>query len=90
MTSAHHHKVQLLTLCDNHPDAIDIMTEMYKRFHDRTEYYELCSELKVHNIQGYAIYHIWKEICSKNYDTFLTCPISSIIENLKRFIFKNF
>jgi hypothetical protein len=90
MSSAHLHKVQLLTLCQQHPGAIAIMTEMYKRFHHRSAYYKLCNELHSRRIYGYAIYHIWKEVCSQNYDTFLTCPVSSFIENLKRVIDKNF
>ena len=90
MSSAHLHKIQLLTLCQQHPGAIMIMTEMYKQFHHLPAYYKLCNELHTRQIYGSAIYHIWKEVCSQNYDTFLTCPISSIIENLKRVIDNNF
>jgi hypothetical protein len=90
MTCAHHHKLKLLTLCNNHSDAINIMTEMYKRFHDTSDYYKLCSELEKNKLYGSAIHHIWKHFCSENYDTFLTFPISSIIENLKNNINKNF
>jgi len=90
MTSAHLHKVQLFTLCQHHPGAIAVMTEMYKRFYRQSAYYDLCNELHARKIYGYSIYHIWKVICSQNYEAFLTCPISSIIENLKRVIDNNF
>ena len=90
MTSTHLHNIRLLTLCDNHPGAIAVMKEMDKRFHNHPAYYTLCNELEKHDMYGSAIYHIWKDICSENYDTFLTYHISSIIENLKRVIHKNF
>lgn len=90
MSSGHLYKVQFITLCQQHPGAIAIMTEMYKRFHHLPAYYELCHTLHTHQIYGSSIYHIWKEVCSQNYDTFLTYPISSMIENLKRIIEHNF
>ena len=90
MSSAHLHKVRFITLCKQHPGAIMIMTEMYKRFHHLTAYDTLCNELHTHQIYGASIYHIWKEACSEDYNIFLTCPISSVIENLKRVIEHNF
>jgi len=90
MSSAHLHKVRFITLCQQHPKATVIMTEMYKRFHHLPAYDTLCNELHTHRIYGASIYHIWKVVCSEDYDTFLTCPISSMIENLKRVIDKNF
>ena len=90
MSSAHLHKVRFITLCQQHHKAIAIMTEMYKRFHHLPDYEKLCNELHAHQIYGASIYHIWKVVCSQDYDTFLTYPISSMIENLKRVIEHNF
>ena len=90
MSSAHLHKVRFITLCQQHHKAIAIMTEMYKRFHHLPAYEKLCNELHAHQIYGASIYHIWKVVCSQDYDTFLTYPISSMIENLKRVIEHNF
>ena len=71
MSAAHLHKLHMLMLCKDHPGALQVMTELQKRYPLSGDYYKCCNYLQLYKIYGEQLYDLWKETCKENYDTFL-------------------